>query len=296
MAGPPAREGLGQGLPTDAPRVGWPRALWRLARTLLHVLHGLGVVLVVFRTLDLPAREERVRWWSAKAFRVLGVGVDVQGQFDSGAKLITANHLSWLDITLVHAVHPQARFVSKAEVQQWPLLNRLVDAGRTLYLQRERARDALRVVQQMAEALKAGDTVAVFPEGTTGDGQALLPFHANLLQAAISTGTPVQPVALWFSDARYAASPSALYIGDTSLAQSLWWLARANGLVAHLRVLPLVPTRGVERRVLAEQLRQCVGRELRQHGVADADADAGAGAGAGAETPASAQPPAAGAA
>jgi 1-acyl-sn-glycerol-3-phosphate acyltransferase len=267
VAGPPAREGIGSQVPADAPRVGLLRALWRLIRFALHGLHGLAVVLLTFPKLDRAGRESQVRWWSAKTLRMLGVGIDAQGHFDPGAKLITSNHLSWLDITLVHAVHPQARFVSKAEVRDWPLVNRLVDAGRTLYLQRERARDALRVVHQMADALRAGDTVAVFPEGTTSDGHVLLPFHANLLQAAISTGTPVQPVVLWFSDARYAASPSALFIGETTIAQSLWRLARANGLVAHLRVLALVPTPGTERRALAEQLRGLIGRELRSDGT-----------------------------
>ena len=80
-----------------------------------------------------------------------------------------------------------ARFVSKADVRHWPVLGRLVDAAGTLYIERERKRDAMRVVHQMAEALRAGDTLAVFPEGTTTDGHSLLPFHANLLQAAIAT-------------------------------------------------------------------------------------------------------------
>ncbi len=262
VAGPPAREGIGKGVPSDVPRVGTLVAAGRLLRFVVHGLHGLAVVLLLFPKLDIAGREARVRWWSAKALRMLGAGLEVQGSFHGGSKLITANHLSWLDITLVHAVHPQARFVSKSEVQHWPLVNRLVDAGRTLYLERERARDALRVVHQMAEALQAGDTVAVFPEGTTSDGQVLLPFHANLLQAAISTGTPVQPVALWFSDARYAASPSALFIGETTLAQSMWRLALADGLVAHLRVLPLVPSQGITRRALAERLRGEIAQAL----------------------------------
>jgi 1-acyl-sn-glycerol-3-phosphate acyltransferase len=262
VVGLPAREGIGSQVPADAPRVGPLRAVWRLFRFGLHGLHGLAVVLHSFPKLDTTAREARVRWWSAKTLQMLGVGLDVQGAFSPTAKLITANHLSWLDITLVHAVHPQARFVSKAEVRDWPLVSRLVDAGRSLYLQRERARDALRVVHQMAEALQAGDTVAVFPEGTTSDGHVLLPFHANLLQAAISVGAPVQPVALWFSDSRHAASPSALFIGETTMAQSLWMLARANGLVAHLRVLPLVPTHGVARRALAERLQAAIAQTL----------------------------------
>ena len=115
---------------------------------------------------------------------------------------------------------PQARFVSKADVRHWPLLGWLVDAAGTLYIERERKRDAMRVVHQMAEALAAGDMVAVFPEGTTGDGRALLPFHANLLQAAIAAGAPVQPVALRFSDAGACGSARrSASLGDTTLVQ-----------------------------------------------------------------------------
>ena len=231
------------------------RGAWRLARVFAHALHGVAVVLLRFPTLDTRGRQARVRWWAAKMLRLLGVQVQVQGTFKPGAKLLVANHISWLDIVLVHALCPEARFVSKAEVRHWPLLGRLVDAGGTLYLSRERKRDALRVVHQCAEALDAGQTVAVFPEGTTGPGDALLPFHANLLQAAISVAAPLQPLALRYADRRHAVSPSALWLGDTTLAQTLWRLARADGLVAHLHVLPPQASAHGDRRALAEGLR-----------------------------------------
>ena len=187
------------------------RALWRLARAVLHGVHGVLIVLLRFPSLDAAGRRARIAWWSAKTLRLLGLRLEVQGAFRPGAKLLVANHVSWLDIMAIHAVCPEARFVSKADVQHWPLLNRLVAGGGTLYIERERPRDAVRVVHQMAEALRAGDTVAVFPEGTTGDGRTLLPFHANLLQAAIATATPIQPLALRFSDARHAVSPAAQF-------------------------------------------------------------------------------------
>jgi 1-acyl-sn-glycerol-3-phosphate acyltransferase len=155
----------------------------------------------------------------------------------------------------VHAVCPEARFVSKADVQHWPLVNRLVAGAGTLYLEREKRRDALRVVHRMAEALEAGDTVAVFPEGTTSDGRGLLPFHANLLQAAIATATPVQPVLLRYADARHAVSPVAEFLGETTLAQSLWRLACGEGLVVHLQVLPAEGSAHADRRALAARLR-----------------------------------------
>jgi 1-acyl-sn-glycerol-3-phosphate acyltransferase len=237
-------------------------AWWRLARAVLHGLHGLGVVLLLFPRLSVAGQQARVRWWAGKMLRVLGMRLAVQGSFRPGAKLLVANHISWIDIMLVHAVCPEARFVSKADVQHWPLVNRLVASARTLYIERGKRRDALRVVHQMAEALAAGDTVAVFPEGTTGPGDALLPFHANLLQAAIAHAVPVQPMALRFADARHAVSPDALWVGDVSLAQSLWRLARADGLVAHLTVLPAQATAHADRRALAERLRAQIAQAL----------------------------------
>jgi 1-acyl-sn-glycerol-3-phosphate acyltransferase len=164
----------------------------------------------------------------------------------------------------IHAVCPQARFVSKAEVHHWPLVGRLVGAADTLYIERERRRDSLRVMHHMAEAMAAGDTVAVFPEGTTGDGRTLLPFHANLLQAAIATATPVQPVALRFSDPHHAFSPAALFLGETTLAQSLWRLACARGLVVTVSVLPAQMSAHADRRALAQHLREEIGLVLAQ--------------------------------
>jgi 1-acyl-sn-glycerol-3-phosphate acyltransferase len=238
------------------------RALWRLARAVLHGLHGLGVVALRFPSLDQDGREARIRWWAGKMFRMLGMTLEVQGTFRPGAKLIVANHVSWLDVMAVHAVCPEARFVSKAEVRHWPLLARLVDGARTIYLERGRSRDALRVVHHAAEALRAGDTVAVFPEGTVGDGHALLPFHGNLLQAAIATHTPVQPVALRYADARGPVSRAALYTGDITLAQSLWWLACGEGVAVRVQVLPALASAHADRRAFAERLRAEIAQAL----------------------------------
>jgi 1-acyl-sn-glycerol-3-phosphate acyltransferase len=235
---------------------------WRLVRTVVHGLHGLAIVLIRFPRLDAPARQARIRWWARGLLRCLGIALHVHGEPAPGAKLIVANHVSWLDIMAIHAVCPQARFVSKADVRQWPLVGRLVDSAGTLYLERERKRDAMRVVHHMAEALSAGDTVAIFPEGTTADGRSLLPFHANLLQAAVATGTPVQPVALRFSDRHLAVSPSAEFLGETTLAESLWRLACGDGMGVHVTMLPPRGTAHADRRALAQALRADIAAAL----------------------------------
>ena len=238
------------------------RAAWRLARCFAHVVHGLAIVFTRFGALDAAQRGAQIQWWASKMLRVMGIGLQVDGTPAAGGVLMVANHVSWLDITALHAVVPRTRFVSKADIRSWPLLSRLADAANTLYLERERKRDALRVVHLVAQALTAGEAVAVFPEGTTSTGHALLPFHANLLQSAISTGTPVQPVAMRFSDASGSISAAVEFVGATTLVESLWRVACAEGLVAHVSLLPLRETAQCDRRVLAETVRDDIAAQL----------------------------------
>ena len=239
-----------------------PLALWRVLRLLQHLLLGMAVMALRFPSLDAAGRAQRIGWWSAGLLRALGVGLRVSGTPQPGATLLLANHVSWLDVAALHAAVPHARFVSKVDVQRWPLLGWLVAGAGTLFIERERKRDALRVVHAMAEALQAGQTVAVFPEGTTGPGPELLPFHANLLQAAIATGTPIQPAVLRFADGSHRFSPAVEFVGETTLLQSLWRVASARGLVVHLELLSPQGSRHADRRALAEHLRELMAMRL----------------------------------
>ena len=238
-------------------------AVWRLLRATLHVLHGL-LVMTRFPALDAAARHEHIRWWSAGLVRAMGLTLQVSGTPQPGATLIVANHISWLDIAAIHAAAPHARFVSKADVLAWPMLGWLIRNAGTLFIERDRKRDAVRVVHAVAAALNAGDTVAVFPEGTTGTGPELLPFHANLLQAAVATATPVQPVVLRFSDPRGPFSPAVTFIGETTLLQSLWRVALTQGLAVSVELLPSVDTQDADRRALAALLHSLVTERLKR--------------------------------
>jgi 1-acyl-sn-glycerol-3-phosphate acyltransferase len=177
--------------------------------------------------------------------------------------LLICNHLSWLDITSIHAAR-HVRFVSKAGVKRWPLIGMLSNGAGSLYIERESRRDALRVVHHMTEALCNGDLIGVFPEGTTSDGRGLLPFHANLLQAAISSGAPVLPAALRFADAATGETSQApRYIDDDSLAASLWNTLRAPPLLAIVRFGEPQDPHGRERRAWAQSLHEDV-QQLRR--------------------------------
>ena len=229
--------------------------VWRLARTLLHLLHGLAVMATRFRSLDTAGRRHWIQQWSARLLQLLGIGLSASGAPRAGATLVVANHVSWLDIAAIHATAPQARFVSKADVRHWPFIGWLVAGAGTLFVERASKRDALRVVHQIAEALRAGDMVTVFPEGTTGAGPVLLPFHANLLQAAVAMATPIQPVVLRYYEPGQTFSAATEFVGETSLLRSLWRVLCARGLCVQLDWLPAQASAHADRRRLAAALR-----------------------------------------
>ena len=233
-------------------------AAWRLARALLHIVSGLLTILLRFPRLSAEQREMRVQVWSRAMLAHLGIRLDVRGAASlPGPLLLVANHISWLDITSLHAAR-FCRFVSKADVKVWPLIGALASGVGTLFIQRESRRDAMRVVHDMADRLRAGDVLAVFPEGTTSDGIDLLPFHANLLQAAVSAGSPVQPVAVQFLDAHGQRSLAPCYVGDDTLLGSVWRTARARGITVRIVFGEPQSAEGRERRAWAHALREDV--------------------------------------
>jgi len=235
------------------------RAALRLGRALVHALAGAATILFAFPRMNEPQREARVQAWSLKMLGLLGVRLELRGRPpQAGPVLLVANHISWLDILVMHAAR-YCRFVSKADVRRWPLIGTLATGGGTIYIERESRRDALRVVHHMAESLKRGEVVAVFPEGTTSDGLALLPFHANLIQAAISAGAPAQPVALSFLDASTRAlTRSPCYVGDDTLLASVWRTLTGPAITAVVRYGELQQVQGRSRREWAADLRSAV--------------------------------------
>ena len=235
------------------------RALWKILRGLWHLLAGLWTIYIRFPRLSLEQREMQVQAWSLQFLALWGIHLRVIGQpVVSGPALLVANHISWLDILVIHAAR-YCRFVSKSDIRDWPLVGALATGSGTLYIERSSRKDALRMVGDMADALRDGDVLAVFPEGTTSDGLSLLPFHANLIQSAIAAEAPVQPVSLQFIDARTGElSLAPCYIGDDTLLGSIWRTLTSSEITAVVRFGSLQTAQGRERRQWAADLRECV--------------------------------------
>ena len=215
-----------------------------------------------FPRLSARQRQAAIRAWSRRMLGATRTRLQVLGQPHEGACLMAANHVSWLDIMALNAAHP-TRFVSKAEVRHWPVLGKLVAGAGTLFIERERARDAMRVMHDMAQCLRNGEHVSVFPEGTTSDGTHVLPLHANLFQAALSADTPVQPVLLrYVDDATGAPSRAPVYVGEDTVMDTLRLIAAAAPLRVVVHYLPAL--RGQDRRQLAAAVHEALSRALQE--------------------------------
>jgi len=163
------------------------------------------------------------RFCFRRACQCLGWQVQVHGQPIRGNALYVANHISWSDIPALGSITP-VRFLSKAEVGNWPVIGWLARHAGTLFIKRGGGQ-ARRIKGAIAEHLQAGESVLVFPEGTTSSGLAVLPMHGLLLSAAKEAGVPIQPVTIGYRrDQR--PDPLAPFVGDDSFHHHLMRLLR----------------------------------------------------------------------
>jgi 1-acyl-sn-glycerol-3-phosphate acyltransferase len=225
---------------------------WRLARVVLHLLRGLATCAFVFPWTGPALRERLVRRWSARLLDICRVRVERRdGAPALGHALIVSNHVSWLDIFVINAQLP-CRFVAKAEIRAWPVVGWLVAQAGTVFIARGNRRELRHIFKGLVDALGQRQRVAFFPEGTTAAQGALLPFHANLFEAAIDADVPVQPYALAYVDAHGDWHPAVDYTGDTTFVQSILRILGGEPVTARLASLAPIPAgHGAHRRELA---------------------------------------------
>lgn len=226
----------------------------RIALLLAHVLAGLGIAAGIFPWLAQSSRNRIIRGWSRLLLAICGVRLRLAGLPLPPAiartgmaggqlgRMLLANHISWMDVFAIHAALP-SRFVAKSEIRGWPLLGALVTLVGTLYIERGRRHAVASMNHRVGDRLQQGETVAVFPEGTTTDGRALRPFHANLIAPAREVGAECWPVALRYTEDGQP-SVAAAFIDDMAITTSLWNILVARRLQVEVAFLEAVPTAG----------------------------------------------------
>ena len=227
----------------------------------LHLVWGVTLAGLVFPLLGPAQRDRRIMAWSRRLLGVLGVQARTAAAPSlPGGALLVCNHVSWLDIYLIYAAQ-RVHFVSKAEVRTWPVAGWLAHKTGTLFIERGRRTDTARINSEMRALMEGGAWVAVFPEGTTGDGRGLRRFMPSLLQPAVELNCPIVPAALRYRtlDNDYSAAPA--YIDDISMWQSLKRIVGEPGLIAELQFGEPIPPNG-HRRELAAQAEAATARLL----------------------------------
>ena len=232
----------------------------RLFRVFLHLLFGLALCALVFSWVSGERRQRHVRAYSRKLLRICGVSVEQQGEALAHA-LVVSNHVSWLDIFVINSLHPSL-FVAKSEIRDWPVLGWVVAQAGTVFIARGNRRELRHTFKGIVANLERGERVAFFPEGTTAEQGSLLPFHANLFEAAIDAKVMVQPIALEYLDQHGALHPSVSYIGDMHFTDSVVAILSGSAVHARLACLPALDARGAHRRELAAATQEQVAQAL----------------------------------
>lgn len=203
-------------------------------------------------------RAARAAWMHRVARRhlkIFGGSVKVFGEIPTSG-LLVSNHLSYLDIVVICSVAPTV-FVSKAEVRRWPVFGLLAKMGGTIFIQRERRMDVGEANREIQTALDAGQLLAVFPEGTSSNGETILPFRASLLEPALRGGYEISIACLQYELDDGDPKTEVCYWGDHSFFPHLLNLLGKKSIRAKLRFGKFTCTTG-DRKELAKQLHAAV--------------------------------------
>lgn len=233
----------------------WLRYGVRVPLLMWHIVVHLPLTLLLITPLgervrigDEHLRHRAVRWWSHGLMRIFGFRVVRVGQPHAGSALVVANHLSWLDIELIHSQRA-VEFVAKAEIARWPLVGWLARRAGTIYHRRGSTESLASVAQMMVERLQNGAQVGVFPEGGTTDGRSVRVFHARIFQTAVEANVPVQPVALrYLRNGR--PNPAVPFLDGENFFVNFVRLLGEPAMVAEVHFLePLAPNADGRRRL-----------------------------------------------
>lgn len=227
------------------PAVGHLRAIVRLLVVLsLTVL--VYPPLILARLCDnrrkAALQEALFRTWAASVARTIGMHVKVVGQLPPMACLLVANHLGYIDIVLL-ATQVRCAFIAKKEISRWPGIGLFARSVNTIFVDRNRKRDLLRVIERMAAALAEGEKVLFFPEGTSSKGDRVLEFKSSLFEAAVRNPVPICCAALGYRarEGGPSAAEFASWYDDQTFLPHLYALLKIAEFEATVTFTSLEP-------------------------------------------------------
>ena len=237
---------------------------YRFCRLFMHVVYAVLLVAFFYPHFNKARRALILKRWSLTLFDILNVRLKVIGDPPAAVpvnSMLAANHVSWLDVFILYTQY-YARFVAKAEMRAWPVIGWLCVKVGTLFIERMKRRDTARINQRISQALRGGDCIAVFPEGTTSDGTYVQEFHSSLLEPAVMSQSKIYPVAIRYCDRNGAVNTEVAYVDKMTLMGSLLKILAQQKIRAELICTKPIPVQGKNRRELARAAEAAIASRL----------------------------------
>lgn len=232
------------------------RVVSKATKLISHI--GLGGILIptlgFWLPVTTPFHQRITQWWLKRTCDILSLEVRVQGQLPSEAGLFVSNHVSWMDIIVIGGQTP-IRFLSKAEVRRWPIIGWFAACTGTLFIQRGNGKSSA-MASTIQTALSKGESILVFPEATSTDGQQVRRFFPNMFSAPIQAHTPVHPLAIRYTE-RGVLSTNAPFIDDDEFFSHLINILTLDHITVTLHALnPIPTTTDSKRKSISDQARE----------------------------------------
>lgn len=202
--------------------------------------------------------------WTRMLIASTGAKLSIKGYKLTDAELrnamIVSNHISWLDTVVILRLC-FVRYIGKVEMLNWPILKTVIKAGGTIFINRRNKKDILNVNQQVANYLKNGSTIGLYPEGKTSDGKTIAPFKAPILEAALLADSKIFPVVLNYRKGQNQLATEVTF-ARVNWLQTVMNTLKLKDLTINVTILPPINARDFSSRdILAEHLYKLISDE-----------------------------------
>jgi 1-acyl-sn-glycerol-3-phosphate acyltransferase len=204
-----------------------------------HVISGLITLFVIFPWASPESKKSHIQKWSTRLLQIFGIELKATNAqiLPKRSFLLCSNHISWMDIHAINALMP-IRFVAKSEVEKWPVFGWMAKQLGTVFIKRDSSRHAHLVVGELAKTLQS-ESVCIFPEGTSTNGESVRPFKPNLFESAVMADAPVYTLAIrYLSKSTGQRSDAPAFVGDMGLLESMSLILKNRNLRVELTFFP----------------------------------------------------------
>ena len=216
------------------------------------------------------------RWYYRLLCRIIGLRIVARGlRSTERPHLVVSNHISYFDIVAIGSL-VAGDFIAKADIAKWPVFGIMAKAGRSVFIDRSRSATS-EARDQIQERLDDGDTLIMFPESTSGDGNIMKPFKSALFTVAerditdrrgVTRKVSVQPVSIAYTRLNglplgVGWRPFVAWYGDMEMGSHLWFLTKLGQLTVEVTFhTPVSLAEFPNRKALAAHCDQVVRREM----------------------------------